>query len=137
MQEIRNNFTIPRELTQYYNTRNNALEEECNFSSNVKSERDKTGKLLALKIYSPDNELIKSLHYDGSKISEVNNYRQNLIYSTSNFSNDLLIRKTIYKKDGSVAYSIDYEYNKDNHILRMCKKTQHSNPYRDKWGVIG
>lgn len=125
MQEIRNNFTIPRELTQYYNTRNDALEEECNFSSNVKTERDDTGKLLALRIYSPDNDLLKSLHYEGSKIAEVNYYRQNLLYSSNSYSNDLLIKKTIYRKDGSVAYSIDYEYNKDNHILRMCKKTQH------------
>ncbi len=123
MQDITNCFTIPQELVEYYHPDNTSFEDELNFSSDVEVVRNSEGKISALKFYSPDRDLIKSLCYDGSKILQINYYRQNLLYSSDKYNNSLIMEKTVYRKTGSVAYTITYEYNKEKRISRICKKT--------------
>ena len=64
MQDITSNLTIPQELVKYFHSDDALIEENLNFSSNVEVVRDSEGKVSALKLYSPDNELIKTLCYE-------------------------------------------------------------------------
>ena len=123
MQDITNSFTIPEELVKYFHSDDALIEENLNFSSNVEVVRDSEGKVSALKLYSPDNELIRTLCYENSKIVLVNNFRQNLLYSSDKYNNELLIEKNVYRKNGSIAYTITYEYNREKRLNRICKKT--------------
>lgn len=123
MQDITNNFSIPQELIKYFHSGNKLIDENLNFSSNIEVVHDSEGKISSLKLYSPDNELIKTLCYENSKIVLINNFRQNLLYSSDRYNNDLLIEKTVYRKNGSLAYTITYEYNREKRLNRICKKT--------------
>ncbi len=123
MQDITNNFSIPQELIKYFHSGNKLIDENLNFSSNIEVVHDSEGKISSLKLYSPDNELIKTLCYENSKIVLINHFRQNLLYSSDRYNNDLLIEKTVYRKNGSLAYTITYEYNREKRLNRICKKT--------------
>ena len=123
MQDITNSFTIPQELVKYFHSDDALIEENLNFSSDIEVVRDSNGKISSLKFYSPDKELIKTLCYENSKIVLINNFRQNLLYSSDKYNNDLLIEKNVYRKNGSIAYTITYEYNREKRLNRICKKT--------------
>ena len=120
MQDITNSFTIPEELVKYFNPDN--AEENLNFSSDIEVVRDSNGKISSLKLYSPDKELIKTLCYENSKIVLVNHFRQNLLYSSDRYNNELLIEKSVYRRNGALAYTINYEYNREKRLNRICKK---------------
>ena len=120
MQDITNSFTIPEELVKYFNPDN--AEENLNFSSDIEVVRNSNGKISSLKLYSPDKELIKTLCYENSKIVLVNHFRQNLLYSSDRYNNELLIEKNVYRRNGALAYTINYEYNRENRLNRICKK---------------
>lgn len=123
MQDITNSLTIPQELVKYFHSDSALIEENLNFTSNVEVVRDSEGKISSLKLYSPDKELIKTLCYENSKIVLVNNFRQNLLYSSDKYNNGLLIEKNVYRKNGSLAYTITYEYNREKRLNRIYKKT--------------
>lgn len=123
MPDIISNFTIPQELIKYYNPADVSNQNEQNFSSNVEVVRNNEGKIFSLKFYSPDKDLVKSLCYEGAQITQVNYYRQNLLYCSDKYNDSLLIEKTVYRKNGVVAYIINYEYNKEKRLIRICKKT--------------
>lgn len=120
MQDITNSFTIPEELVKYFNPDN--AEENLNFSSDIEVVRNSNGKISSLKLYSPDKELIKTLCYENSKIVLVNHFRQNLLYSSDRYNNELLIEKNVYRRNGALAYTINYEYNREKRLNRICKK---------------
>ena len=120
MQDITNSFTIPEELVKYFNPDN--AEENLNFSSDIEIVRNSNGKISSLKLYSPDKELIKTLCYENSKIVLVNHFRQNLLYSSDRYNNELLIEKNVYRRNGALAYTINYEYNREKRLNRICKK---------------
>ena len=122
MQDITNSFTIPQELVKYFNPDNALIEENLNFSSDIEVVRDSNGKISSLKLYSPDKELIKTLCYENSKIVLVNHFRQNLLYSSDRYNNELLIEKSVYRRNGALAYTINYEYNREKRLNRICKK---------------
>ena len=121
MQDITNSFTIPEELVKYFNPDN--AEENLNFSSDIEVVRNSNGKISCIKLYSPDKELIKTLCYENSKIVLVNHFRQNLLYSSDRYNNELLIEKSVYRRNGALAYTINYEYNREKRLNRICKKT--------------
>ena len=123
MPDIISNFTIPQELIKYYNPADVSNQNEQNFSSNVEVVRNNEGKIFSLKFYSPDKDLVKSLCYEGAQITQVNYYRQNLLYCSDKYNDSLLLEKTVYRKNGVVAYIINYEYNKEKRLVRICKKT--------------
>ena len=123
MQDITNSFTIPEVLVKYFNPDNALIEENLNFSSDIEVVRDCNGKISSLKLYSPDKELIKTLCYENSKIVLVNHFRQNLLYSSDRYNNELLIEKSVYRRNGALAYTINYEYNREKRLNRICKKT--------------
>ena len=120
MQDITNSFTIPEELVKYFNPDN--AEENLNFSSDIEVVRNSNGKISCIKLYSPDKELIKTLCYENSKIVLVNHFRQNLLYSSDRYNNELLIEKNVYRRNGALAYTINYEYNREKRLNRICKK---------------
>ena len=123
MQDITNSFTIPEELVKYFSSDSTLIEENFNFSSNIEVIRGNDGKIASLKLYSPDKELIKTLCYENSKIVLVNHFRQNLLYSSDRYNNELLIEKNVYRRNGALAYTINYEYNREKRLNRICKKT--------------
>ena len=123
MQDITNSFTIPEELVKYFSSDSTLIEENFNFSSNIEVIRGNDGKISSLKLYSPDKELIKTLCYENSKFVLVNHFRQNLLYSSDRYNNELLIEKSVYRRNGALAYTINYEYNREKRLNRICKKT--------------
>ena len=122
MQDITNSFTIPEELVKYFNPDNALIEENLNFSSDIEVVRDSNGKISSLKLYSPDKELIKTLCYENSKIILVNHFRQNLLYSSDRYNNELLIEKTIcYMKDYETEIKKVANKNKICDIIRKIE----------------
>lgn len=101
MPDIISNFTIPQELIKYYNPADVSNQNEQNFSSNVEVVRNNEGKIFSLKFYSPDKDLVKSLCYEGAQITQVNYYRQNLLYCSDKYNDSLLVEKTVYRKKWS------------------------------------
>lgn len=123
MQDIINKrFTLPQELIKYYHINNDFFEDNIAISSNIEVVRNNEGKISSLRFYSSDKELIKSLCYDNSKIIRINYYRQNLLYSSDIYNGEFLIEKNVYNKNGSIAYTISIEYNKEKHPGRISKK---------------
>lgn len=118
-------INIPDELLCFYkyepeDTQN---EDEICIDPNVRINRDSRGRVVSVGYYSPDKELIKLVFYDGGTISKINYYREDRLYLAETYKDNLILLKEIFKKDGSFAYSISYEYNQNNQIRRICKKT--------------
>ena len=131
MLKINQCFTIPEELEKFYRNHLDVNSDNIEFKSNIDINRDSFGRINSISYYTDDKDLVKTDFYSGSTISKTNQYRRGSLYSSCEYKDNLLISKNIYKKDGTISCLYEYEYNKDNKVNRIHKKT------KDKDIVVG
>lgn len=117
-------FAIPQELKNYLLINNDDNYADVSPSSHTEVHRDSFGRVISVSYYTEDKDLIKTEFYSGSSICTINQYRQGHLYSTGEYKDDLLISKSIMKSDGSILCQYEYEYNQNNKINRIHKKTK-------------
>ena len=120
------NLKIPEEIAHYLNYNDDFEKEYLLQESNVKINHDSFGRIISIAYYTPDEELIKIIFYENSRISKINNYKSEKLYSTEEYTNDLMLSKVIYKSNGDVYKTYKYDYNREYRISRisMTKKNQ-------------
>lgn len=124
MSKINQCFAVPQVLENYYKTDNEDNYIDIGASSNTEVKRDSFGRVVSVSYYTEDRDLIKTEFYSGSRICTINQYRQGRLYSTGEYKDDLLISKSIMKKDGTISCQYEYEYNQNNKINRIHKITK-------------
>lgn len=118
---IVNNLKIPEEIIQYLKIKNDCNCDYGALESNIEVNYDSFGRIISIAHYTPDRELLRIIFYEGSKVAKINNYRAENLYSTEEYTNNLMLAKTIYKRNGDVQCVYKYEYNKENKISRISK----------------
>ena len=89
----------------------------------VKLIKDEYGNLTCAAYYSDTGELLKKILYKGSTISSIEQYRNNILYSTEKYDNGKITRKIKYDKSGKTISTISYEYNKKDQLITIRKFT--------------
>ena len=116
---------IPDELQQYTKAvtyvENNIETADKNNNFGVKLIKDESGNLKGTAYYSNSGELIKKIYYDGSSVSTIKYYRNNLLYSQEKFDTGKIIKKTLFDALGKEISKINYQYNRDNQIKCLQK----------------
>ena len=100
-----------------------AIDEYQIINSDVEIKCDSRGRVISACYYTPEGETLKQIFFDGNHISKINYYRDEKLYSAEYYKNSLILAKEIYMKDGELYSVINYEYNKNNQICRITKKT--------------
>lgn len=88
-----------------------------------KANYDIRGHIDSVDYYTPDGDLLKQVCYDENDISKINYFHNGFLYMSVLFgSEDTVLSKKVYKKDGSIAHQIEYRYDKENRIACIHKK---------------
>ena len=117
--------SIPAELQCYQKltdliSNDDLLEEKADFG--VKFIKDDSGNLKFAAYYSDIGELIKKIYYEGSSISLIEHYRNNILYSGEKYHEGKISRKNKYSRQGQVVCSLSYEYDKTGQIKAIRKQ---------------
>ena len=76
---------------------------------------------------------MKRVIYNGSSIVAIQHYRNNSLYITEDYKDNLIVTKKIYDKLGKVISKIYYEYDRQNNLTGICK-LQDFSQYRIQYG---
>ena len=87
-----------------------------NINSDVRVNRDSRGRILSVGYYSAWGELEKLVFYSGMSITRINYYKGDRLCKVENFENEKVVNKIVYKKDGQIAFEIDYKFADENLI---------------------
>ncbi len=126
--------SIPQELLCYKKNKDeNSKKPEKSFKSGVSVVKDNCGKIERVDYYTPCGELLKRVIYNGSSIVAIQHYRNNSLYITEDYKDNLIVAKKIYDKLGKVISKIYYEYDRQNNLTGICK-LQDFSQYRIQYG---
>lgn len=120
-------ISIPRELqkyTKFVKLLDNIDEQDSDqIKSNfgVKLIQDKSGNLVCTAYYDDTGELIKQIFYNGSSISSIKHFRNNLLYSEESFITGKITKKSLYNQSGNQICLITYQYNRSELITCIQK----------------
>lgn len=121
-------LSVPEDLSTYYRVtdviRKMDVQESINFNSDVVVARDSQGCISSVSYFTSEHDLVKEVFYKGEDISKINYYRGKILYSTEGYKDGLLALKFIFKSNGYLDHSFEYEYNKKSQISSICKKLQ-------------
>lgn len=115
-------ISIPEELQEFLKAV--TVIDEINEKPNnfgVETIKDELGNITCTAYYSNSGELIKRVYYNGSSVSSIEHYRNNILYSQENYSSGKIIKKTLYNTDGEEINEIKYKYEGDR-IIYIQKK---------------
>ena len=87
-----------------------------NINSDVRVNRDSRGRILSIGYYSACGELEKLVFYSGMSITRINYYKGDRLCKVENFENEKVVNKIVYKRDGQIAFEIDYKFADENLI---------------------
>ena len=130
-------ISIPEELQQY--TINNSVsldESKESFAApdfGVKLIKDEQGNLKFAAYYSDIGELIKKIYYDGSSVSVIEHYRNNILYSREKYDEGKLTKKSKFSRLGKPVCIINYIYNRKNQIV-VIRKSSDGKRYEVEYG---
>ena len=116
---------IPEELQQFAklvepaNDSISSIQTSRDFG--VKLIKDEYGNLTCAAYYSDTGELLKKIIYKGSSVSTIEQYRNDLLYSTEKYDNGKITRRTKYDKFGKIVSAVSYEYNRKDQITTIRK----------------
>ncbi len=116
---------VPADLAAHYRVTNVislGAEWNKNFRSDLVIERDAAGCVSTVKYFTPDRELAKVVCYKGSDISQINYYRNKVLYASEEYKEGHVYLKTIYRQNREIAYRYEYEYDKKGRIISISKK---------------
>ncbi len=118
---------IPADLKAYYYVTDVISQvdagEKCSLKSNVVINRDAQGCISSVKYYTQEGELLKEVFYQADVISKIDYYRERVLYSTEAFKDGRTALKFIFQKNGYLAHTYEYDYNKKGQVLSICKKS--------------
>ncbi|MBR6126187.1 hypothetical protein IKQ21_00725 [bacterium] len=103
---------------------------EQNFG--IKIVRKKNGEVDYTAHYSDTGELIKKSYYDGTSITRITYFRNNIPFCTEDFKSERILRKTYFNTDEKIKSEILYKYFKDNIV--SIQKFQSKNKYEVIYG---
>ena len=118
--------SIPQELISNKNILEAINSLDLELDSPVKITRDVSGRVNSASFYNVDNELYKQIFFDGSIITGIDFYKNDKLSRKDIYDNaGYLISKYLYRKDGSCACEIHYDYDLQHKISAIVKKTLH------------
>ena len=119
-------LAVPADLKAYYHVtdviRNVDAGEKNLLTSDVVINRDTQGCISSVKYYTRDRELLKEIFYKDDSINKIDFYRGNVLYSTEAYKNGLLALKFVFRNNGYLANTYEYDYDKKGKIISICKK---------------
>ena len=99
----------------------------------VKLIKNADGELEYAAYFSDSGELIKKIYYEGSSVSCIKHYRNNILYSDEYYQNGSVYKKIKYDRVGNISSVTKFLYNKNNKIVSIRKRTENNN-YEVKYG---
>ncbi len=122
-------LSVPENLTAHYRVTDTIKRVKPNnqvFDSDVVINRDAKGYIVSVNYFSPDKELVKQVCYKEKEedISKINYYHDGCLTSTETYKDGLPTSKFIYKKNGHLACTFEYQYNRKKQRTSVCKMCQ-------------
>lgn len=120
-------ITIPQELQQY--TKSQEVTEQSERKKiapdfGVKLVKDEQGNLKFAAYYSDLGELVKKIYYEGSSVSVIEHYRNNILYSQETYTEGKVTQNSKYNRLGEPVCTVLYVYDKKGQITSINKSTE-------------
>ena len=118
-------LSVPENLTTYYRVTDTIKRVKPQvFDSDVVINRDAKGYIVSVNYFSPEKKLVKQVCYKEEEISKINYYHDGCLTSTEAYKDGLPALKFIFKKNGYLACTFEYQYNRKKQRTSVCKKSQ-------------
>ena len=116
---------VPADLKAYYRVTNSIKDadakREMSLCPDLLIERDETGCVSSVKYFTPEGDLTKEVCYKGSDICKINYYRAGALYSQEEYRGGLIAVKSVYRYNGNLVHTYEYEHDKKGRIISICK----------------
>lgn len=99
----------------------------------VKLFKNSDGELEFAAYYSDIGELLKKIYYDGSVMSYIEHFRNNIISMREDYLEGKIKKRCKYDNAGNIISNITYEYDKHNRVTAIEKMLK-ENIYRIEYG---